>query len=98
MNSTLRFRWLPLWVVVILWLLSPRRRTIDEQQRNLYLILLDDIYAALIADCIDPRTFKPRSWLVGQLYYAASAWILQQKTALLQLDRLGVLLTGWIKE
>lgn len=98
MNSNLRFRWLPLWIVITLWLIAPRQKTVDETQRNLYLVLLDDIYSTLIAECIDPRTFQPRNWLVGQIYFAISAWIFEQKAALLQMDRLGVLLTGWLKE
>ncbi|NMC84320.1 MAG: hypothetical protein GYA58_03440 [Anaerolineaceae bacterium] len=79
---------LPLWVVLLIWLLQRHNRSrFDFADFPRMRQLLDEVYRSLPL---------PGGWLETWLVTRVANWINEERDALIVLERLGVITTGQV--
>ncbi len=73
--------YLPLWMVVAVWVILRRKKALDENDLAMRAMLLNDIYYALPV---------PKGRFERMLIQKIIAYIEREKAAMLDLQRLGV--------
>lgn len=81
MKSFFAVFYLPLWLIVAVWIVLRRKNAIDEADLAMRMMLLNDIYYSLPV---------PNTWAERMLVSAIIRYIDREKEAMLELSRIGI--------